>query len=84
MGPSRRPCRRGAAAFLVAAAALLGGCQAGGIEPWVQPYERQNLADPIMQFNRANAPNGFMMHLHHSREGARGAEGGSGGGCGCT
>ncbi len=27
----------------------LGGCSSMGIEPWVKPYERQNLADPIMR-----------------------------------
>ena len=28
---------------------LLRGC--GNIEPWVKPYERQALADPIMSFD---------------------------------
>jgi hypothetical protein len=34
---------------LVLGLTLLGGCS---IKPWVQPYERANLADPIMSFNR--------------------------------
>ena len=27
---------------------LLGGCALRPIEPWVKPYEREKLADPIM------------------------------------
>jgi Domain of unknown function (DUF4266) len=34
---------------LTAATLLLGGCS---IEPWVKPYERERLADPIMKFSR--------------------------------
>lgn len=54
------------------------------IEPWVSPYERNALADPIMTFSRGPADAAYMHHVHQSREGARGAEGGSGGGCGCN
>ncbi|CAA0121495.1 Uncharacterised protein [BD1-7 clade bacterium] len=60
---------------------LLGGC---GIQPWVKPYERQNLADPIMTFDRDPISSSYMHHVYQAREGARGAEGGSGGGCGCN
>ena len=60
---------------------ILTGCS---IQPWVKPYERQNLADPIMSFNRDPSANSYMHHVYQSREGARGAEGGSGGGCGCN
>lgn len=60
---------------------MLSGCS---IQPWVKPYERQNLADPIMSFSRDPAANSYMHHVYQSREGARGAEGGSGGGCGCN
>lgn len=59
----------------------LTGC---GIQPWVRPYERQNLADPIMSFGRDPVANTYMHHVYQSREGARGAEGGGGGGCGCN
>ncbi|WP_246840999.1 DUF4266 domain-containing protein [Hahella sp. CCB-MM4] len=58
------------------------GC--GEIKPWVKPYERDNLADPIMSFGRLGIANAYMHHMYQSREGARGAEGGSGGGCGCN
>ncbi len=61
---------------------LLTGC--GTIEPWVSPFERNNLADPIMSFSRAAVAEGYLNHVYQAREGARGAEGGSGGGCGCN
>jgi len=59
----------------------LGGC---AIEPWVKPYERQNLADPVMAFERDAVQTAYMNHVYQAREGARGAEGGGGGGCGCN
>ncbi len=59
----------------------LGGC---GITPWVKPYERQNLADPLMSFNRHPIADGYTAHVYQAREGARGAEGAGGGGCGCN
>lgn len=59
----------------------LGGC---GIQPWVKPYERQNLSDPIMRFERDPIAGGYTNHVYQAREGARGAEGGGGGGCGCN
>ena len=62
----------------------LGGCSSMGLKPWVSPYERNNLADPIMSFNRAAVSGSYMHHVHQAREGARGAEGGGGGGCGCN
>lgn len=61
--------------------ALIGGCS---IEPWVKPYERANLADPIMSFGRDPVSASYTQHVKEAREGARGAEGGGGGGCGCN
>jgi hypothetical protein len=61
--------------------ALLSACS---IEPWVKPYERANLADPIMSFSRDPASDTYLHHVFQAREGARGAEGGGGGGCGCN
>ena len=55
-----------------------------GIQPWVKPYERANLADPIMSFSKDPLSQGYLHHVYQAREGARGAEGGSGGGCGCN
>ena len=57
------------------------GC---AIEPWVKPYERANLADPIMSFNRDPVSASYLHHVYDSREGARGAGIASGGGCGCN
>lgn len=54
------------------------------IKPWVKPYERSNLADPIMSLDRHGAAGSYIHHVYQARESARGAEGGSGGGCGCN
>ena len=59
----------------------LAGC---GVKPWVKPYERQALADPVMSFDRHPVAAGYTHHVYQAREGARGAEGGGGGGCGCN
>ena len=74
--------RRLKAALALCTVAALAGC--GTLEPWVSPYERSELADPIMSFSRAPADASYMHHVHQAREGARGAEGGGGGGCGCN
>ena len=58
------------------------GCAMKPIEPWVKPYERDSLADPIMSADRDPVANSYLHHVFQSREGARGAEGGGGGGCG--
>jgi hypothetical protein len=71
--------RLAAAAVLLLAAA---GCSR--LEPWVKPYERENLADPIMAWDRDPVSSSYMRHVYDSREGARGANGGAGGGCGCN
>ncbi|WP_455198351.1 DUF4266 domain-containing protein [Kaarinaea lacus] len=55
-----------------------------GIEPWVKPYERANLADPIMNFSRDPVSKSYIDHVYQARESMRGAEGGQGGGCGCN
>jgi hypothetical protein len=71
------------AALAFAAATLsLSGC--GNLEPWVKPYEREHLADPIMAWDRAPISSAYMRHVYEAREGARGAVGGAGGGCGCN
>ena len=68
----------GMALLLLAAA----GCSR--LEPWVKPYERENIADPIMAWDRDPVSSSYMRHVYESREGARGASGASGGGCGCN
>ena len=67
---------------LVTLAALLGGCSS--LQPWVKPYERERLADPIMAFSRDSLPERHRDHVRDVREGARGATGVQGGGCGCN
>lgn len=71
--------------FFVLSISLFGltGC-AQPIEPWVKPYERQHLADPIMRTNRHPIANMHVAHVYEARESARGAEGTGGGGCGCN
>lgn len=56
----------------------LGACSS--IEPWVMPYERQKLADPIMSFDRDPVASSYMGHVYDAREAGRGADGSSGGG----
>lgn len=56
----------------------------GNIEPWVKPYERQALADPIMALDPNPVSSAYIDHVYEAREGARGALGSSGGGCGCN
>jgi hypothetical protein len=65
----------------LALSALLAGCS---VEPWVKPYERDNLADPIMSFDRDPVSTSYIHHVYEAREGARGATGSAGGGCGCN
>ena len=62
-------------------ALLVNGC---AIDPWVKPYERANLADPIMNWNRNPVSASYLNHVYDAREGARGAGIASGGGCGCN
>ncbi len=69
-------------AAAVLGAVLLGGCAAP--QPWVKPYERERLADPIMKLSRDALPDKHFEHVRDVREGARGATGFQGGGCGCN
>ncbi|WP_295642285.1 DUF4266 domain-containing protein [uncultured Methylibium sp.] len=62
-------------------ASQLGAC---AIQPWVKPYERERLADPIMQFVRDGMLETHREHIHNVREASRGATGVQGGGCGCN
>ena len=66
---------------LVIALLAVGGCALP--EPWVKPYEREHLADPIMRFNRDALAAKHSEHVRDIREAAHGATGVQGGGCGC-
>ncbi len=70
--------------FLISILLSLPGCSSLEIKPWLKPYERQNLADPIMSFNPDPVSAAYLDHVHEAREGARGAGSGGGGGCGCN
>jgi len=64
--------------LVLAAAAAGAGCQ------HVSPWERGDLADPVMRPD--GDPLGTMMaeHMWFSREAASGGRGVGGGGCGCN
>jgi len=65
--------------------AMVGGMSAcSSIEPWVKPYERDRLADPIMFLDAHPVSSAYLYHVYEAREGARGGEGTAGGGCGCN
>ena len=71
----------------LASLAALGGCalpKMPTLEPWVKPYERERLADPIMKFSRDSLAEKHAEHTRDVREGSRGATGVQGGGCGCN
>jgi hypothetical protein len=70
--------------LLMAGAALLALTGCASIEPWVKPYEREHLADPIMSLDADPVSSSYLDHVFEVREGASGATGGAGGGCGCT
>ena len=65
--------------------AALSACSSiSSIEPWVKPYERDRLADPIMFLDGDPVSSAYTYHVYEAREGARGGEGTAGGGCGCN
>jgi hypothetical protein len=72
-------------ALLTACALLavaLSGCSP--VQPWVKPYEREHLADPIMSFDRDPVASAFLDHVYEVRNASRGGTGATGGGCGCN
>jgi hypothetical protein len=70
--------------IVTVSAGLLLMTACSNFQPWVKPYERDRLADPIMSWDRDAISSGFMDHVYESREGSRGATGSAGGGCGCN
>ncbi len=69
-------------ALLAGAVLLTAACS--NIQPWVKPYERDRLADPIMAWERDAISTGYLDHIREAREGSRGATGSAGGDCGCN
>ena len=70
--------------LLLLLAVLAGTVGCSNLEPWVKPYERDRLADPIMALDSDPVSSAYMQHVYEAREGARGGEGATGGGCGCN
>jgi Domain of unknown function (DUF4266) len=73
---------------LLAGTALLAGCSSFTLpsmpEPWVKPYERERLADPIMRSGGDPLAARHREHVLVVREASRGANAAQGGGCGCN
>jgi hypothetical protein len=70
--------------LLVSVLLLLSVSACSNIEPWVKPYERDRLADPIIFLDANPVSTAYIHHVYEAREGARGGEGSAGGGCGCN
>ncbi|MBI2414170.1 MAG: DUF4266 domain-containing protein [Deltaproteobacteria bacterium] len=66
------------AALLFGALAATAGC--ANVKPW----EREYLADPIMQLDYNKEEKSVREHFLGTREGSVGSFGVSGGGCGCN
>ena len=62
--PETAAMRRLAATGFAAAALMLAGCKP--IEPWVKPYEREKLADPIMALERDPVSGSYLDHVFES------------------
>jgi hypothetical protein len=69
---------------LFAAVIAAATCACTPIQPWVKPFEREHLADPIMALSRDPVSASYLEHVFEAREAARGASGTAGGGCGCN
>ncbi len=66
----------------IAAATCLTGCADQLVR--VKPYERGNLAKPVMADNLDPLQKAMTDHAYFSREAAFGGGGVGGGGCGCN
>ena len=70
--------------LLLLAAVVTAAAGCAPLEPWVKPYEREHLADPIMAIDPDPVSSNYIDHVFEVREAAKGAMGGAGGGCGCS
>jgi hypothetical protein len=66
--------------WAIAAALAAGGCTLNPPQPW----EKQYLARPEMQFDYDKLDVKNTQHIYFSKEGAAGGYGVGGGGCGCN
>jgi hypothetical protein len=62
---------------------ILNFLVACSLEP-VRPWQKEDLAQPQMQFNATSTQPDFEQHFYFSKEGSSGGESFSGGGCGCN
>ncbi|MGO9803503.1 MAG: DUF4266 domain-containing protein [Steroidobacteraceae bacterium] len=75
---------RGSRRAVLGALGLLALSGCASFEPWVKPYEREHLADPLMALSRNSIAATYRDHMFETREGSHGATGAVGGGCGCN
>jgi len=66
--------------ILLLAMPLISACSSLGVEPW----ERDILAAPDMQFNPGDTDSSLQQHFYFSKEASSGGAGFAGGGCGCN
>jgi hypothetical protein len=66
--------------YLTLLLAFTTGCQSLGVEPW----QRDVLSQPAMQFDSRDLDLALKDHFYFSKEGTSGGRGFSGGGCGCN
>jgi hypothetical protein len=64
--------------------ALLGLVLAGCESPRLAPWQKRNLARPVMLIGGDPLQERFDQHIYTSRENASGGYGVGGGGCGCN
>ena len=80
--PATRPMKTLLALSLAVLATGLTGCSEQLVR--VKPYERGNLANPLMANDRDPLQKAMTEHAYFSREGSFGGGGVGGGGCGCN
>ncbi len=66
--------------WMMVGAISLAGCSHLGVQPW----EREVLARPDMQFDADPLAAALDDHIYFSKEAASGGRGFGGGGCGCN
>lgn len=65
---------------VVVGVVLLSACAAKPVQPW----EKGNLAKPIMSLDTDPMGTRFGQHIYFSKEAASGGSSVGGGGCGCN
>jgi len=68
------------AMVIAAGLLLLGGCASTTVQPW----QRGQLAQPVMAWEPDPLLAGYRQHVQYSKEAASGGATLGGGGCGCN